>query len=130
VTLINQARASILGDQIDLADSFLSRRVGLLNRKKLEHGAGLLLTGAFSIHTFGMNFPIDVVFIDRAGRVVGLSPDLQIGRMARNANAASVLELPAGTIAATGTELGDSITIEDRQRQVQMAPAYAGGNAC
>lgn len=129
MTLINSTRASVLGDQIDLANSFVSRRTGLLNRKKLQHGDGLLLTGAFSIHTFGMNFPIDAVFIDQTGKVVGLSPDLQIGRMARNANAASVLELPAGTITATGTELGDIITVEDRQRQAQIATAYAGGNA-
>ena len=130
MTLVNQTRASILGDRIGIANTSESRRMGLLSRRKLEHGDGLLLTDAQTIHTFGMKFPIDLVFIDGMGTVIGLSPDLQPGRTATLGIRTSVLELPAGTIAATGTELGDSIVAEDRQRQTQMVPAYAGGNAC
>ena len=62
---------------------------------------------------FGMRYPIDVVFVDDAQRVVGLTSDLQPGRISpKFAGATSVLELPAGTIARTGLAVDAQLTIE------------------
>lgn len=126
----NATRSVSLGTNISVADSPGARRTGLLNRKALHRGDGLWITQAFSIHTFGMRFPIDVVFLDSNGRVVGVSPNLQPGRWARHRDASSVIELPSGTIESTGTGIGDEIQAGDLQRQTQIIEAHAGGNAC
>jgi hypothetical protein len=60
-----------------------------------------------------MRFPIDVVFVSADGKVVGLVPELppcRIGPIVREAS--FVLELPAGTIAETGTQVGDRIVVD------------------
>jgi uncharacterized membrane protein (UPF0127 family) len=129
MTVNNPARGTCLGDRIAVADTTESRTIGLLRRKTISPGQGLWLKPAFSVHTFGMNFAIDVLFLDAYGKVIGLSPDLQPGRMARNAAASSILELPAGMIAATRTQIGDQLQRAEL-RQTESALAYAGGNAC
>jgi uncharacterized membrane protein (UPF0127 family) len=130
MTITNPARRSTLGTRIEVADTYQTRTTGLLNRSRIESGEGLWIKPAFSIHTFGMKFPIDVIFLDAYGKVIGLSPELPPGRTVRNAAASSVLEVPAGTIAATGTRVGDELKrAGDLQRQTESSQAYAGGNA-
>jgi len=61
-----------------------------------------------------MRFPIDVVFLDRAGRVVRVVPDLRSWVLAVGARGAKeVVELRAGTIAESGTQAGDDVVFED-----------------
>lgn len=107
MTVTNRTRGTVLGNSIDVAFTFDRRKIGLLNRKNLTPGEGLLISKCHSIHTFGMNFPIDVVFLDDQGRVLDLSPNLQPGRLAKRAASFSVLELPVGMIQASGTQKGD-----------------------
>jgi len=66
------------------------------------------------IHTWFMRFPIDVLFLDRSGIVVGLRSNLQPYRLAGALRTAAVLELPAGAIAGSGTEVGDRVDIAPR----------------
>ncbi len=114
----NQARGTVLADRLEVAASFGSRFAGLMGRPSLPSGHGLWLPGTGSIHMLFMRFPIDAVFLgpataDGVRRVVGLRARLRpwtgIG-WARGAR--GVLELPAGTIAATGTSHGDEVTLE------------------
>ena len=96
------------------ATSLWARSRGLLGRKALEPGEGLLIDPCSGVHTVGMAFPIDAIFLDRRGTVVHLARRMAPLRMSRYVfKARSVLELPAGTITATGTELGDRIVVED-----------------
>ncbi len=74
----------------------LRRMRGLLGRRDLPRGEGLLLRPAASIHTFFMRFPIDAVFLDADGVVVGVAPDLPPWRVAARKHARAVLELAAG----------------------------------
>jgi uncharacterized protein len=72
-----------------------ARMRGLLGRDELPRGEGILLRPAGSIHTFFMRFPIDAVFLDGEGTVVGVERNMKPWRMARRSGAKSVLELPA-----------------------------------
>ncbi|MEW5720821.1 MAG: DUF192 domain-containing protein [Chloroflexota bacterium] len=96
-----------------VADTWWTRLRGLLGHAPLQPGEGLLLRGEKAIHSVGMAFAIDVLFLDRAGRVVHLMPAMPPLRFSPFvARATDVLELPAGTIAQTGTALNDQIELE------------------
>jgi uncharacterized protein len=86
----------VVCESCTLADRPLSRLRGLMGRRGLASGHGLLLRPAPSIHTCFMRFPIDAVFLDRDGRVVSVRPRLRAWRFAGERGARSVLELPAG----------------------------------
>jgi len=88
-----------LGNDIVLATSLIDRFKGLLGRKSLEPGQGMILRPCKGIHTFFMKFPIDVVFLDKENQLIGLYKNLPPYRMTSiYRNAHSVLELPAGTL--------------------------------
>ncbi len=109
---INRTRNTVLVTNGAVAASAWSRLRGLLGHAPLQSGEGLLLRGEKAIHTIGMGFPIDVLFLDRAGRVVHLAdamPPLRASPFVFSA--ANVLEMPAGTLRSTGTALGDEIEL-------------------
>jgi uncharacterized protein len=93
-----------------VADGFFSRLRGLLGRRGLEPGEGLLLSPSSSVHTLFMRFPIDVVFLDRGLRVVGVSGDVRPWRLAGRRGARHVLELAAGEAHAHRIRAGERLT--------------------
>ncbi|MGH9379455.1 MAG: DUF192 domain-containing protein [Thermoanaerobaculia bacterium] len=109
----NRTRGTLLGDHIAVADGFWTRLRGLLGRDGLEEGEGLLIAPSRGVHMFGMRFPLDVLLLDREQRVqagfAGLAPGKATG-MRKGVRYA--LELPSGTIAATGTHSGDTLEWE------------------
>lgn len=110
ITVANKSRWATLGDRILVADWWWQRLRGLLGRPPLQSGQGLLLTPCRAVHMAGMKYPLDVVFLDRDGIVVALYHSLLPRRRTRwHARAHSALELPAGTLAATGTQEGDTL---------------------
>ena len=97
-----------------VADTFLSRLVGLLRTPGLDPGQGLYIAPCSQIHMFGMKYAIDVVFMDKKGTVVGLCKSIQPGQAsALFAKAHGCVELPSGVIVETGTEVGDQIESGD-----------------
>ena len=94
-----------------LADSPIRRMRGLLGRKKLDAGHGLLIRPAPAIHTWFMRFAIDAVFLDRELSVLSVRRDLRPWRMAAQRGARSVLELPAGEAERRGIEPGDRLEV-------------------
>jgi uncharacterized protein len=101
-----------LGDRIRIADTWWTRFRGLLGTAPLAEGEGLLIEPCRGVHMFGMKYPIDVAFLDRAGRVVSLCHRLAPGDRSPFVRAArSALELPAGTLAAAGITEGDTLTL-------------------
>ncbi|MDD2580839.1 MAG: DUF192 domain-containing protein [Desulfuromonadaceae bacterium] len=101
-----------LAPNLAVADTFFSRLKGLLGKKELPHGEGLWIKHCKSIHTFGMRFPIDVVFLDKENKVVGLAKTLGPNRIPHlYSSASSVIELPAGTIDEAHTVTGDYIEV-------------------
>lgn len=110
---VNRSRNAVLVEHGSVADTAWTRLRGLLGHRPLQAGEGLLLRGENAIHTIGMGFAIDVLFLDREGRVRHLIPKMVPFRASPFvAAAADVLELPAGTIAQTGTALGDEIVLD------------------
>jgi uncharacterized membrane protein (UPF0127 family) len=93
-----------------LADTALSRCRGLLGRSGLSSGEGMLLRPTSSVHTAFMRFAIDVVFLDRADRVLKVADDLGPWRMAGCRGARAALELPAGEARRRGLKPGVSLT--------------------
>ncbi len=84
---------------------------GLLGRRDLPRGEGILLRPAASVHTWFMRFPIDVVFLDRELRVLKVVPGLGPWRMASGRGARAVLELAAGECERRGLEAGDRLVV-------------------
>lgn len=126
VCVHNTTRNSCLGGQIAVADSSLRRMVGLLGSKSLDPGSGLFIVPSQAIHTVGMSFPIDVIFVDRKYSVVGVRESVRPFRATRVFwKAFGVLELPVGSIAASHTEVGDQLEVEfpDRPRHKEVSHA-------
>jgi uncharacterized membrane protein (UPF0127 family) len=112
VSVHNETRDQVLSSRVRVADTTWARLVGLVGQRTLAPGSGLWITPSNSIHTFGMRFPFDAVFINRSCRVVGLHAGLRPFRITLpDFKAWSVLELPAGTISSSRTEIGDQLLI-------------------
>ena len=105
---LNATRGVVLADHARIADNLWTRLIGLLRDKHLDEGDGLWIKPCNSIHSFAMKFVFDAVFLDKDLRVVHLMSEMPPWKTSKMVFAAkSVLELPAGAIARSGTQLGD-----------------------
>ena len=95
-----------------MADTSATRRTGLLKHTALLPGDGLWIVPCEGVHTFGMKFAIDIVFLSRKHVVRKLRHSAPRRRLALDLLAHSVLELPAGMIRTTGTQVGDQLKLE------------------
>jgi hypothetical protein len=112
VPVINLTKETWLATKVRKADNFLTRLVGLLKRTNLGPEEALWLMPSRGIHTIGMKFPIDIVFLNKSHHVVGLMAGLAPYRISPvHFNGYSVLELPNGTIKKSRTEIGDQFEI-------------------
>jgi uncharacterized membrane protein (UPF0127 family) len=114
VKVVNQTRGTIVGESVKVADTSLSRMVGLLRSRELKAGGGLWIKPSSGVHTIGMSFAIDVVGLDKRKRVVKLWPRLVPFRITSvHLNINSVIELAAGQIDRCEIQLGDLIEISE-----------------
>jgi uncharacterized membrane protein (UPF0127 family) len=112
--IVNLTSNKDLATRARLADSFVTRLAGLLFSPPLQPGEGLVLQPCSSIHMFGMKFALDVVFIDKQSRVVGVVESIAPGQMSKYfPTAHACFELPPGTISDTKTKLGDQVQVVD-----------------
>jgi uncharacterized protein len=102
---------TIVCERCLLAETALTRMRGLLGRRELPSGEGILLKPASSIHMAFMRFAIDAVFLDRELRVVRVAADVKPWRAAAARGAKSVLEIPAGEAARRGLKVGDRLLV-------------------
>jgi len=109
--IVNATKDIVLSDQCRFANSFWKRFIGLLNRKVMVAGEGLLLDRCYGIHTFGMRFPIDIVCLAADFRVLRIIKELPPLRACVLKKTAFVIELPTGTLDRTQTTEGDQIRI-------------------
>jgi uncharacterized protein len=109
---VNLRTGKELASNVKVADTLFTRMKGLLGKKELHQGEALWIKPCFSVHTFFMKFPIDVVFLNNKNIVIATSKDLHPNRLTRlYPQSLSVLELPIGTIDASKSEIGDTIEI-------------------
>jgi uncharacterized protein len=112
VTVRNSTKAVTVGTQIVVADTSLSRLVGLAGKRRLGAGCGLLIKPSSGIHTFGMRFAIDVVALNRELKVVRIwrrLPPFRVTSVSLKTH--NVLELPAGAIGDCRIEVGDQLEV-------------------
>lgn len=111
----NQTRQTTIALQARRASGYLARLKGLMFQKALPSGSALLLEPESSIHTFFMRFPIDVLYLDHSMTVLRVACSMSpwsVGPL-HTRGCCSVLELPAGVIQATQTQVGDQLLVED-----------------
>ena len=108
----NLDRGTVLAEAADVADTSAKRRTGLLRHSSLEPGSGLWIAPCESVHSFGMKFAIDLVYIDRKKKVRKVRKEMVPRRLSACLTAHSVLELPVGAIDSSRTEPGDQLEFE------------------
>jgi uncharacterized protein len=109
--IYNSTRQTFLGSSVKVANQGATRRKGLLGRTHLPPGDGLWIIPCEAIHTFGMQFPIDLVYLDRKNRVKKLRSNVRPWRLSVCLTAYSLLELASGTIRNTQTQRGDILEV-------------------
>ncbi|MEN8374997.1 MAG: DUF192 domain-containing protein [Gemmatimonadota bacterium] len=106
----NATRQSVLGGRVAVAGTHWTRLRGMLGRPEPAPGEGLLIVPCKGIHMYGMKYALDVVFLDQEGTVVDLRPELAPGtRTGFIKGSHYALEIPTGTIEASGTRVGDKL---------------------
>jgi hypothetical protein len=127
VIVQNADRESVLGTAIEVAETSAKRAKGLLGRDSLAAGEGLLFKRCSSLHTFFMRFAIDIVYIDKDGRVLKIAhsvPPFRVSIAPFRAHYA--LELPAGSVAGSGTKVRDVLRfVEEYELEAEPAPLKA-----
>jgi len=119
----NCTKQTLLASELELADTGWARMKGLLGRQSSEfqNGRGLWIVPCEGVHTIGMSFAIDVIYLDADYRVLRIYHSLAPFRIAAvKRKTSSVIELPAGTLVRTQTQIGDllqiSSVVEDDER--------------
>jgi uncharacterized membrane protein (UPF0127 family) len=114
----NETRATTIADSVETASSLWARFMGLMGRRSLPAGHALWLTGTNGIHMFFMRFPIDAVFLSKSASdgsrtVLAAKGNVRpwIGIVPLVWGASGVLELPVGSIDASGTVAGDVVRL-------------------
>jgi uncharacterized membrane protein (UPF0127 family) len=108
----NTTRATVVGENIELADTSWKRMFGLLGRRGLDAGGGLWIKPSSGVHTFGMAFGIDVVGLDKNLKVIKLWRCLRPFRVTSiSFRLGSVIELPCGVIDQSQLKIGDQLQI-------------------
>jgi uncharacterized membrane protein (UPF0127 family) len=110
VRIEDTTRGTVIAERCRVAGSVFQRIFGLHLLPQLEAGEGLLLPGSTTIDTTFMSYPIDLVFVDRSGRITKTVQRVVPWRMVlRTAGGRNCIELPAGAVAESGAEAGDRL---------------------
>src|SRR5690348_7237874 len=112
--VVDKTRGAPLMTHGKVADTFWTRGVGLLNRKGLDEGEGLIIIPNNSVHCFFMRFTIDVVFISKEQKIVYIYPKMKPWRVSKIVGKAHyVIELSGGTVERIGAQVGDEVEWQD-----------------
>ena len=110
IRAVNTTRGTLVGESIRVAETGLTRIVGLLGERELPPGDGLLIVPSQGVHTLGLRFAIDVAVLDGQWNVIAIKRDLRPFRMTRLFwKAAAVLELRSGSLNSSSTSVGDTL---------------------
>jgi hypothetical protein len=115
VVLMNERTRARVAASVEIAATRKTRRRGLLGRDCLDQAAAMLLAPCAAVHTAGMRFPIDVVFVDRQGYAVKVVRNLRPWRIALAAQGRVVIEMAAGSLRWGEVLLGDRLYLAPAQ---------------
>ncbi len=112
-TIINASNGELLAAEGSLANTFFTRLKGWLGKKTMPEDEGLIISPCNQVHSMGMKIVIDVLFVSSSNEIVYLIEKMTPHRISPHIRAAHyVIELPAGQISRTGTELGHRVAIQ------------------
>jgi len=112
--IINVSKNTLIADKAELANTFFKRLIGLLNRNYLNPGEALVLVPSNCIHSLFMRFTMDALFLDKAGKVVGVLPSFKPFRLSPLFFKSHLtIELPEFSIKGSQTQLRDLVKIEE-----------------
>lgn len=117
----NLTRNTVIATSVEVADSGATRGKGLLGRKGLDPGTGLWIVPCEAVHTFWMQFPIDLIYLDRDLRIRKLRTGVPPWRLSGCLTAHSVLELASGTIRDSRTQAGDKLDFSELPSPADVA---------
>jgi uncharacterized membrane protein (UPF0127 family)/CheY-like chemotaxis protein len=120
---VSFTRGGTVCEHLTVANTHLRRMRGLLGRRSLPAGEGLLLRPERGIHTAFMRFTIDALFLDEDMQVIEIAAQLRPWRLAAARGANAVLELAAGEAASRGVRVGDRLGVLD---QAELEPSHDG----
>lgn len=110
---LNVTRQTQVAAEVDVADNYFKRLLGLMGKPGLPPQRGLWIVPCKDIHSCFMRFEFDALFVDKANRVVHMEQRMKPWRISKFVKAShAVLELPPGTIEATGTQIGDQLELK------------------
>jgi uncharacterized protein len=108
--LKNVTENSVIADNIIVANSFFKRLRGLMFTKELSPGSGLLILPCSGIHTFNMNYTIDVLYLDINNKILAIDENMAPGKIGEvRKGAVAVVELKGGKVKETLTKIGQAI---------------------
>ena len=111
IKIINDSSSVVIDGS--LADGFITRFRGLMFKKSIPDGWGLMIVPCNQIHMFNMRFPIDVVYISKEGKIVFIDKNVPKGKVCKAVKQAHcVLELNAGTAEGLGLNIGNTLTVQ------------------
>ena len=110
--IMNATKGTVVADYVWPADTFWQRLKGLLGTSSLPSGHGLIIKPCSSVHTFGMNYPIDVLFVDDHHRIIKVVENLMSGKISMASGSQYVVELPTGTARLTACSAGDILELQ------------------
>lgn len=116
VCVYNKTRETFVATEAAVADDYFRRLIGLLGKTSswAKLGRGLWIVPSRGVHSIGMLFPIDLVFLSKDKKVVHVEEHFRPFRVSRvSLRTASVLELPTHTIYRSGTRVGDALEISE-----------------
>jgi len=126
VYVYNKTRETFVATEATIADTYFPRLIGLLGKTKrwAQQGKGLWIIPSRGVHTIGMLFPIDLVFLSREKEVVHVEEYVRPFRISKvSLKAMSVLELPPHTIYRSRTQVGDQLEIARLKKNGEAATA-------
>ena len=109
--IVNMRSGKVVADQVMTAFDSESRRKGLLAHSSLPASTALIIAPSNAIHTFFMKFAIDIAFVSKDGRVLKIRSRVPAWRMTGSLRAYAVLELAAGSLAISDTQVGDRLSV-------------------
>lgn len=120
--VINKENLNIIVEQGELANTFLTRLKGLLGRKSMNYGEGLLICPCDMIHSIGMKMEIDVLFVSQDNRIVHIIEKMAPNRISQHIkDSCYVIELPSGQVARTETRRGQELCVVFENNRYKIA---------
>ena len=113
--LQNARTGKVVADQLLPALDSASRRRGLLGRRSLPEGQAMIIAPSNAVHTFFMQFPIDIAFVSKDGRILKARSAVPARRVTASLRAYAVIEMPAGALERTQTVPGDTLIVVARE---------------